>query len=50
MRKLAVVSALLTLLHLGGCATTFENLAAGALIGGTLVGSALSGGCSRNCY
>ncbi|MGI4857224.1 MAG: hypothetical protein ACRYHA_10010 [Janthinobacterium lividum] len=49
MRKLVMVSVLLTLLNLAGCATTFENLAAGAVLGGVLVGSTLSG-CSHYCY
>ncbi|MCY0387343.1 hypothetical protein OVY01_08865 [Robbsia sp. Bb-Pol-6] len=50
MRKLAMAFALLILLAVSGCATTFENLAAGAVLGGVLVGSTLSGGCSHNCY
>ncbi|MGI4983755.1 MAG: hypothetical protein ACRYGL_10610 [Janthinobacterium lividum] len=49
MRKLVMISALLALFGLSACATTLENLAAGAVVGGALVSGTLAG-CSRYCY
>ena len=44
MRKLMIVSVLLALLNIQGCATSFESFVLGAVVGGVALG------CSRNCY